>query len=93
LFPSVTGRGQESEFPSAFCLLPSAFPVNFIPKFEVADSKKRLKLYRTLLKVIVHKVVPDRPARTEARVQKRRPKAYPFMTKPRHQLRKQLQSA
>ena len=28
LTPSGRGRGQESEFPSAFCLLPSAFLVN-----------------------------------------------------------------
>ncbi|WP_243458597.1 transposase, partial [Nostoc sp. UIC 10630] len=67
--------------------------INFIPKFEVADSKKRLRLYRTLLKIIVHKEVPDRPARTEPRVIKRRPKAYPRLTKPRQELRKQLQSA
>ncbi|BBD63857.1 putative transposase, IS4 family [Nostoc commune NIES-4072] len=67
--------------------------INFIPKFEVADSKKRLRLYRTLLKIIVHKEVPDRLARTEPRVTKRRPKAYPRLTKPRQELRKQLQTA
>jgi hypothetical protein len=67
--------------------------INFIPKFEVADSKKRLLLYRTLLKIIVHKEVPDRPARTEPRVRKRRPKISPLMTKPRHELRKQSQTA
>ncbi len=31
-------------------------------------------------------------ARSEARVRKRRPKAYPLMTKPRHELRKELQT-
>ncbi|AUB42241.1 IS4 transposase [Nostoc flagelliforme CCNUN1] len=45
------------------------------------------------LKVIAHKAVPDRPARNEPRVRKRRPKTYPLMTKPRHELRKQLQTA
>ncbi|MHC5720168.1 MAG: hypothetical protein ACYTX0_51090, partial [Nostoc sp.] len=35
----------------------------------------------------------DRPGRSEPRVRKRRPKIYPLMTKPRHELRKQLQSA
>ena len=46
------------------------------------------------LKVIAHKAVPERPGRSEARrVRKRRPKAYPLMTKPRHELRKQLQTA
>ncbi|MBD2518149.1 hypothetical protein H6G93_24855 [Nostoc sp. FACHB-973] len=30
---------------------------------------------------------------SEPRVRKRRPKIYPLMTKPRHELRKQLQTA
>ncbi|WP_375504496.1 hypothetical protein [uncultured Nostoc sp.] len=45
------------------------------------------------LKIIAHKAVSDRPARSEPRVLLRRPKAYPLMTKPRHELRKQLQTA
>lgn len=67
--------------------------LNFIPKLETAHSQKRFSLYHSLLKIIVHKVVPDRPARSEPRVTKRRPKAYPRLTKPRHELRKQLQTA
>ena len=67
--------------------------INFIPKLLAATSQKRHQIYRTLLKVIAHKAVPDRPARNEPRVRKRRPKAYPLMTKPRHELRKQLQTA
>jgi len=35
-------------------------------------------------------VNPHRPNRYEPRVRKRRPKPYPLMTKPRHQLRKSL---
>ena len=66
---------------------------NFIPQLLTASSKQHHQIYCTLLKVIVHKAVPERPGRSEARVQKRRPKAYPFMTKPRHELRKQLQTA
>jgi hypothetical protein len=66
---------------------------NFIPELLAATSTKRLKIYRTLLKIIAHKAVPDRPARNEPRVRKRRPKAYPLMTKPRHELRKHLQTA
>jgi len=66
---------------------------NFIPELLAATSTKRLQIYRTLLKVIAHKAVPERPGRSEARVRKRRPKAYPLMTKPRHELRKQLQTA
>ncbi|MBH8556287.1 hypothetical protein I8751_28975 [Nostocaceae cyanobacterium CENA357] len=46
-----------------------------------------------MLKIIVHKEVPDRPTRNEPRVIKRRPKAYPRLTKPRQELRKQLQTA
>ncbi|WP_347242656.1 IS4 family transposase [Nostoc sp. FACHB-888] len=66
---------------------------NFIPEFLAASLTQCHQLYRTLLKVIVHKAVPDRPARNEPRVRKRRPKAYPLMTKPRNELRKQLQTA
>ncbi|MEH2395746.1 MAG: transposase [Nostoc sp.] len=75
---------------------------NFIPELLAAASTKRQRIYRTLLKVIAHKpvsvdakrlVVRHRPGRSEARVRKRRPKAYPLMTKPRHELRKQLQTA
>jgi hypothetical protein len=65
---------------------------NFIPKLEAASSQKRLSLYRTLLKVIAHKAVPERPGRSESRVRKRRPKIYPLMTKPRHELRKLLKT-
>ena len=66
---------------------------NFIPQLLAAYSKKCLQIYSTLLKVIAHKAVPERPGRSEARVRKRRPKAYPLMTKPRHELNKQLQTA
>ena len=66
---------------------------NFILELLAAHSTKCLQIYRTLLKVIAHKAVPLRPARSEPRVRKRRPKAYPLMTKPRHELRKQLQTA
>ena len=38
---------------------------NFIPELLAATSTKRLKIYRTLLKVIAHKAVPDRPARNK----------------------------
>ncbi|WP_375507043.1 transposase, partial [uncultured Nostoc sp.] len=38
---------------------------NFIPELLAAHSTKRLQIYSTLLKVIAHKAVPDRPARYE----------------------------
>lgn len=67
--------------------------MNFLTKLKAADFKKRLLIYCTLLKVIVHKPVTERPGCSEPRVTKRCPKAYPFMTKPRHELRQQYQSA
>ena len=66
---------------------------NFIPELLAATSTKRYQLYHTLLKVIAHKAVSNRPGRSEPRVRKRRPKIYPLMTKPRHKLPKQLQTA
>ncbi|WDD35966.1 IS4 family transposase (plasmid) [Nostoc sp. UHCC 0926] len=66
---------------------------NFIPELLAATSTKRYQLYHTLFKVIAHKAVSDRPGRSEPRVRKRRPKIYPLMTKPRHELPKQLQTA
>ncbi|HEY9779180.1 MAG TPA: transposase, partial [Leptolyngbyaceae cyanobacterium] len=66
---------------------------NFIPELLAATSKQRHLIYRTLLKVIVHKAVPERPGRSEPRVRKRRPKAFPLMTKSRRELREQLQTA
>jgi hypothetical protein len=66
---------------------------NFITALLTASSTQHDQIYRSLLKVIVHKSVPDRPGRTEPRVRKRRPKAYPLMKQPRHELRRQLQTA
>jgi hypothetical protein len=81
--------------------LPCAYPCkalvntsdNFIPELLAATSTQRDEIYRTLLKVIVHKPVPDRPGRSEPRVRKRRPKSYPLMKQPRNQLHHQLQIA
>lgn len=65
---------------------------NFIPQLLAVCTKKIYRIYQTFLKVIAHKAVPERPGRSEARVRKRRPKAYPLMTKPRHELRTKLQT-
>lgn len=62
---------------------------NFIPQLASASNKKRVQLYQTLLKTIVHKLVPERPNRCEPRVRKRRPKSYPLMMKPRQPLRQE----
>lgn len=45
---------------------------NFIPQLLVASTQKRLQIYSTLLKIIAHKAVPERPGRCEPRVRKRR---------------------
>jgi hypothetical protein len=66
---------------------------NFIPHLASASAKKRDRLYRTLLEVIAHKPVPLRPGRSEPRVQKRRPKAYPWMQQPRQVLRQKCCAA
>jgi hypothetical protein len=65
---------------------------HFIPVLLAADSTQCHRIYCSLLKVIVHKAVPARLGRSEPRVRKRRPKSYPLMQQPRHQLRKQLQT-
>lgn len=66
---------------------------HFMSLLLAADSTQRHQIYRTLLKVIVHKSVPVRPGRAEPRVRKRRPKAYPLMKKTRHECALQLQTA
>ncbi len=66
---------------------------NFMTQLLAAPNTKGERIYRTLLKVIAHKAVPLRPGRSEPRVRKRRSKAYPLMTKSRHELREQLLTA
>lgn len=66
---------------------------HFICVLLTADFTQRHHIYRTLLKVIVHKSVPERPGRSEPRVRKRRPKAYSLMKQPRHEYAVQLQTA
>jgi hypothetical protein len=52
---------------------------NFISELLAASGKKRNRIYRTLLAMIVHKPIPERPGRSEPRVRKRRSKSYPLM--------------
>lgn len=66
---------------------------NFVEQLAFTSIKKRNKLYQTLLELIAHKPVPERPGRSEPRVRKRRPKAYPLMSQPRKVLRRQLAAA
>ena len=49
-----------------------------------SQKKRRRTLYAQMLATIASDLLPHRPNRREPRCQKRRPKAYPFMTRPRH---------
>lgn len=63
---------------------------NFISKLVSVSNNRVQKIYRSLLKIVVHKLVPLRPERVEPRVVKRRPKSYPSMQQPRKSIRKKL---
>jgi hypothetical protein len=45
--------------------------------------RQQARLFNQLLQILAEDTVPHRPDRTEPRVRKRRPKAYPLMTHPR----------
>jgi hypothetical protein len=47
-------------------------------------------LYDSLLRAIATHKLPHRPNRCEPRALKRRPKSYPLLTRPRHELKKEL---
>ena len=53
----------------------------------IRQRQRRRRLYLELLARIAEDLVPERPDRREPRCQKRRPKAYPFLTRPRHQMK------
>lgn len=59
------------------------------PIAQIPPSKRKLRrrLYLDMLCVIALDLVPERPDRFEPRCKKRRPKAFPFMTRPRRELR------
>jgi hypothetical protein len=49
--------------------------------------REQARLFNQLLQILAEDTVPLRPDRSEPRVRKRRPKAYPLMTHPRHDYR------
>ncbi len=55
-----------------------------LAKIPARHRQRRLTLSAEMLATIASDLVPDRPDRREPRCQKRRPKPYPFMTRPRH---------
>jgi hypothetical protein len=58
-----------------------------LAQIPASHRKRRLAIYRDMLAVIAEDPVPQRPDRFEPRCLKRRPKAYPFMKRPRRELR------
>jgi hypothetical protein len=56
-------------------------------RIPASYRRRRTVLYACMLAVIAADPVPDRPDRFEPRCQKRRPKRFPFMTRPRSELR------
>jgi hypothetical protein len=63
-----------------------AFSVSLV-RVPAAQRRKRQAIYREMLATIAKDLVPQRPGRREPRCQKTRPKAYPFMTKPRRKMK------
>ena len=53
-------------------------------RIPARQRHRRRALYLEMIATIASDLVPERPDRREPRCQKRRPKAYPFMTRPRH---------
>lgn len=58
-----------------------------LARIPMRQRKKRSALYAQMLQTIAEDLVPHRPGRREPRCLKRRPKAFPFMTKPRRQMK------
>ena len=55
-----------------------------------AGGDRAERLYALLLRWIAGDLLPERPNRIEPRAVKRRPKEYPHLSRPRHQMRKAL---
>lgn len=58
-----------------------------IAQIPASYRKLRQRMYADMLAVIADDPVPGRPGRFEPRCLKRRPKRFPFMTRPRRELR------
>ena len=62
-------------------------------KIPVRHRHRRRALYREMRATLAAALVPERPDRREPRCQKRRPQAYPFMTRPRPLMKDAPQSS
>jgi len=58
-----------------------------LARIPMRQRTKRLDVYARMLETIATDLLPERPGRREPRCVKRRPKAYPFMTSPRSQMK------
>ena len=63
---------------------------NHLSSIAMSSPTQRKKLYRAMLRVITHELLPWRPYRVEPRVKKQRPKPYPRMQQPRNALKAKL---
>jgi hypothetical protein len=61
-----------------------------VERISVLDALRWLSAPRTGMPLVALIVNPAHPHRVEPRVRKRRPKSFPFMLKPRQELRQQL---
>jgi hypothetical protein len=56
---------------------------SFMPYFVNSSAEKNTMLYAEILKLIVQNKIGNRPGRVEPRAVKKRPKAFPLLSKPR----------
>jgi heme exporter protein D len=61
-----------------------------VERISFLDALRWLGAPSTAMPLVALIVNPVRPHRAEPRVKKRRPKSFPFMIKPRQELRQQL---
>jgi hypothetical protein len=61
-----------------------------VERISFLDALRWLSAPSTGMPLVALIVIPVRPHRVEPRVKKRRPKSFPFMVKPRQELRQQL---
>lgn len=64
--------------------------IHIIALLAIATRTVRQRLYRALMELLAKDLLPLRVFRSEPRVVKRRPKAFPRMNKPRHVLKAAL---
>jgi hypothetical protein len=61
----------------------------FLPLINVGPPEFSKRMYDAMIDIIAQHKIPNRPGRSEPKAIKRRPKAYPRLTKPRSQFKKQ----